>query len=362
MHLKLKILLFALLACTFSVQEIYAQKKTFTLVIDPGHGGKDPGAPGRPNNEKTINLQVSKALGAKIEKKYPEIKVIYTRTGDKYISLKERTNIANNNKADLFISVHCNSSKSKSANGCQTFTLGSGTDKDASAAAKYENSVILLEDNFKETYMGFDPNSSESYIIFDLIRTHDTEKSISLAEKVQKNMVWKTGLRNRGVSMGEFMVLHSAVMPSILIELAFISNKNEMTYLHSKNGQSKLVDGIFTGFCEYYEEHKSNIAKQQQSSNAGNKKQEQNSDTGDAPIYKIQIMASKKFVKTSDKCFRGYKVDYFKEGDFYKYTYGENKDYNAIVKEKKKIENVFKGCYIIAFKNGVRVDASKARK
>lgn len=363
MHLKLKILLFTLLICAFSVQKIYAQEKTFTLVIDPGHGGKDPGALGRPNNEKTINLAVAKALGAKIEKKYPEIKVIYTRSNDKYIPLRERTNIANRNKADLFISIHCNSSENKNAKGCQTFTLGSGTDKDASAAAKYENSVILSEENFEEIYMGFNPNSSESYIIFDLIRTHDTEKSISLAEKVQKNMVRKTGLRDRGVSMGEFLVLHTAVMPSILIELAFISNKNEMNFLHSKNGQNKFVDGIFAGFCEYYEEYKENKARQQQSSNTNNKQENQISSTKDDTIvYKVQIMASKKFIPTNDRCFKGYKVDYFREGNFYKYTYGENKDYNAIVREKRKIEKVFKGCYIVAFKNGVRVDVNKVRK
>ena len=247
------------LLLTIGSAAVYAQKSRakYTLVIDAGHGGKDPGAIGKKGNrEKTINLNVAKAFGKLVAEKYPEVKIIYTRSKDVFIPLKQRANIANKAKADLFISIHTNASKSRSARGCETFTLGSGSSAEALAAAKYENEVILQEENFEATYEGFDPRSTESYIIFELLRGHDMEKSVSCAEHIQNRMVKRSKLSNRGVSSAGFLVLHQTAMPSILVELGFISNPTEEKFLSSSNGQSQLAKGIFEGFSNYYEEYK----------------------------------------------------------------------------------------------------------
>ena len=240
---------------TLPTQAQKAKNKPFTLVIDAGHGGKDPGAVGRlGTKEKHINLSVAKSFGKSVAKKYPEIKIIYTRSKDVFIPLNQRAKIANQAKADLFISIHTNASKSRSARGCETFTLGAGSSAEALAAAKYENEVILKEENFETTYNGFNPSSTESYIIFELLRGHDMEKSVACAEHIQNRMVTRSKLPNRGVSSAGFLVLHQTAMPSILIELGFISNNAEEKLLASSSGQEKLVKGIFEGFCNYYEE------------------------------------------------------------------------------------------------------------
>ena len=244
-------------AFTLPTQAQKAKNKPFTLVIDAGHGGKDPGAVGRlGTKEKHINLSVAKSFGKSVAKKYPEIKIIYTRSKDVFIPLNQRAKIANQAKADLFISIHTNASKSRSARGCETFTLGAGSSAEALAAAKYENEVILKEENFETTYNGFNPSSTESYIIFELLRGHDMEKSVACAEHIQNRMVTRSKLPNRGVSSAGFLVLHQTAMPSILIELGFISNNAEEKLLASSSGQEKLVKGIFEGFCNYYEEYK----------------------------------------------------------------------------------------------------------
>jgi N-acetylmuramoyl-L-alanine amidase len=236
-----------------AVAQKKGKEKPFTVVIDPGHGGVDPGALGRKSKEKDINMNVSKLLASMIDDKYPEVKVIFTRTTDVKIPLVQRADIANKANADLFISIHSNASKSKTANGCETFTLGAGSSVEAKAAAMYENEVILSEDNFEEIYKGFDPRSSESYIIFELIRNHDMELSAEIAQMVQVGMVKESKLTNRGVSSAGFLVLHRTVMPSILVELGFITNSKDENLIASKEGQKKLAKGIFEGFSKYYE-------------------------------------------------------------------------------------------------------------
>ena len=341
------------------------KKKPFTVVIDPGHGGVDPGAPGRRSKEKDINLDVSKMLAEKIGDKYPEVKIIFTRKTDVKIPLAKRATIANNAKADLFISIHSNSSKSRSAHGCETFTLGSGSSAEAKAAAMYENQAILLEDNFEETYMGFNPNSSESYIIFELLRGHDMEKSISLAEAVQKGMVKHTKLANRGVSSGGFLVLHKTVMPSILVEVGFISNANEEKFISSKSGQQKIVNGIFEGFSNYYETYKKNIDKQAQTTTPQTTAKEVSTTDVTAtdnkkPVFKIQIFASDKKLKSNDKRLKGVKASYYKEGAWYKYTYGETNDYDEIRRMRKEIAKKFSEAFIVAFIDGKKVKTKDA--
>ncbi|MBR5850940.1 MAG: N-acetylmuramoyl-L-alanine amidase [Bacteroidaceae bacterium] len=334
-------------------------KKPFTVVIDAGHGGVDPGALGKKSQEKNINFNVSNRLGKMINEAYPEVKVIYTRTTDVKIPLARRADIANKENANLFISIHSNASKNRNANGCQTFTLGAGSDAEAKAAAMYENEVILSEDNFEETYQGFDPRSSESYIIFELMRSHDMEMSVKLAEMVQKGMLKTTSLNDRGVSSAGFLVLHRTVMPSILVELGFITNSKDESLIASKEGQEKLAKGIFDGFANYYELYgRSKEAKKSADTPTTAKKE--SSAKSDRPVFKIQIMASESELKSNDKRFKGLATDYYKENGVYKYTYGESEDYNAILRMKKEIADKFKDAFVIAFLNGEKISTAKA--
>ena len=334
-------------------------KKPFTVVIDAGHGGVDPGALGKKSQEKNINFNVSNRLGKMINEAYPEVKVIYTRTTDVKIPLARRADIANKENANLFISIHSNASKNRNANGCQTFTLGAGSDAEAKAAAMYENEVILSEDNFEETYQGFDPRSSESYIIFELMRSHDMEMSVKLAEMVQKGMLKTTSLNDRGVSSAGFLVLHRTVMPSILVELGFITNSKDESLIASKEGQEKLAKGIFDGFANYYELYgRSKEAKKSADTPTTAKKE--SSAKSDKPVFKIQIMASESELKSNDKRFKGLATDYYKENGVYKYTYGESEDYNAILRMKKQIADKFKDAFVIAFLNGEKISTAKA--
>lgn len=384
----LHILLLLLAFVISGTADADAQKKgkeQFVLVIDPGHGGKDPGAIGRKGyQEKTINLNVSKAVGEMINDKYHEVKIIYTRSKDVYIPLMQRANIANRAKADLFISIHTNASKSRQAHGCETFTLGAGSNAEAKAAAKYENEVILQEENFEQVYNGFDPRSSESYIIFELLRSHDMEKSVSCAEHIQKRMVTRSRLTNRGVSSAGFLVLHQTAMPSILVELGFISNPTEENFLVSNNGQKALAKGIFEGFSSYYEEYKKTkldnntdkTAKRATNENVAPKAEKEtvipspqatvghddNSSHNEAPIFKVQILASSAKLKSNDKRLKGVKADYYREGGTYKYTCGASTDYNAIAAKRKELAKKFKEAFVVAFKNGKRIDTNKAIK
>lgn len=370
---------FLLLLFVATALPLMAQKsgnKPFTVVIDAGHGGVDPGALGRKSKEKDINFKVSNLLGDMIKEAYPEVKVIYTRTTDVKIPLARRADIANKANANLFISIHSNASKNRNANGCQTFTLGAGSDAEAKAAAMYENEVILSEENFEETYKGFDPRSSESYIIFELMRSHDMEQSVKLAEMVQNGMLDNTSLTDRGVSSAGFLVLHRTVMPSILVELGFISNSKDENLISSKEGQEKLAKGIFNGFADYYElyacKSKENKASNKESSSSGKKSEASGKKSEDAPkntasapasdrpVFKIQIMVTDSKLKSNDKRLKGLDADYYTENGVYKYTYGESEDYNEIAKIKKQISDKFKDAFIIAFLNGEKINTGKA--
>ena len=366
-HIKSLIFLLLLLMAVPAMAQ-KSGKKPFTVVIDAGHGGVDPGALGKKSQEKNINFKVSNRLGQLIKEAYPEVKIIYTRTTDVKIPLARRADIANKANANLFISIHSNASKNRNANGCQTFTLGAGSDAEAKAAAMYENEVILSEENFEETYKGFDPRSSESYIIFELMRSHDMEQSVKLAEMVQNGMLDKTSLTDRGVSSAGFLVLHRTVMPSILVELGFISNSKDENLISSKEGQEKLAKGIFNGFAEYYElygKSKENKAGNKENSSSGKKSEDAPKKTASAPasgkpVFKIQIMVTDSKLKSNDKRLKGLDADYYTENGVYKYTYGESEDYNEILKIKKQISDKFKDAFIIAFLNGEKINTGKA--
>lgn len=378
------LILAALLFTTAMPQHAVAQKskkKPFTVVIDPGHGGVDPGASGKRAKEKVVNMNVSKALAELIKEEFPEVKIIFTRTTDVKIPLVRRATIANEAKADLFISIHSNAAKSRKARGCETFTLGAGSSAEAKAAAMYENEAILLEENFEETYKGFDPRSSESYIIFELIRSHDMEKSVALAEAVQKGMVNSTKLHNRGVSTGGFIVLHKTVMPSILVEVGFISNPTEEAYIASKKGQRELAKGIFNGFASYYRDYKKSLKSLSDTSAPATKPANKKKQGGNAtvaepakkivkestqetksgkPVFKVQILTAGSKLKEDDKRLKGVKASYYKENGMYKYTYGESCDYDAIAKKRKEISTKFKEAFVVAFIDGKKVNTKEA--
>lgn len=366
-----------------SAQAQKAKNKPFTLVIDAGHGGKDPGAIGRRGTkEKHINLSVAKSFGRAVANRYPEIKIIYTRSKDVFIPLNQRAKIANQAKADLFISIHTNASKNRSARGCETFTLGAGSSAEALAAAKYENEVILKEENFEATYNGFNPSSTESYIIFELLRGHDMEKSVSCAEHIQNRMVTRSKLHNRGVSSAGFLVLHQTAMPSILIELGFISNSTEEKMLASSSGQEKLVKGIFEGFCNYYEEYKKTKLDNKKDSNPAIDEASEpviNDESTEAPVtteeqtppennrtekeslpvFKVQILTSEKRLKAGDSRFKGETVDFYREKGMYKYTCGASTNRSEIEALRRRLAKKFKGAFVIAFINDKRVDINK---
>ncbi len=228
----------------------------YTLVIDAGHGGKDAGALGFISKEKNINLSVALEFGRLVEQNCPDVKVVYTRKNDTFVELDERANIANRNKADLFVSIHTNSTAAgragTNARGTETYTLGMHRAADNLAVAKRENSVITLEANYEEKYEGFDPKSSESYIIFELMQDTHMTQSVKFAGLVQKQFASHAGRVNKGVYQAGFLVLRNTSMPSVLIELGYINNRSEETFLNSKDGIAKMGRAIFNAFKTYY--------------------------------------------------------------------------------------------------------------
>ena len=238
-------LLIATLLMSLSMQ-------AFTLVIDAGHGGKDPGAAGRKSKEKNINLAVALELGRLVAKNCPDVKVVYTRKTDVFVELDERARIANKAKADLFISIHVNSTAARvGPQGTETYTLGMHRAADNLEVAKRENSVITLESNYEQRYEGFDPKSSESYIIFELMQDQNMEKSVRLARLIQQQMRSSAKRVDKGVFQAGFLVLRATSMPSALVELGYINNPTEEQYLTSKDGQAALARSIYNAFVQY---------------------------------------------------------------------------------------------------------------
>ena len=240
---------------------VVAANKRFTLVIDAGHGGNDAGAVGKITKEKTINLNVALAFGKLVEQNCLDVKVIYTRKTDVFIPLHTRADIANKNKADLFISIHTNAlPKGHISRGLETYTLGMHRAADNLAVAKRENEVILYEKDYKQRYQGFDPNSSESYIMFEFMQDHNMAQSVELAKFVQRRTCAAAGRQNKGVKQAGFLVLRETSMPSCLIELGFISTPDEEQYLNSATGVSELGRGIYQAFVDYKRKYDTNVS------------------------------------------------------------------------------------------------------
>lgn len=410
-------LLFVLLI--FLPFSLKAAAKTFTVVIDAGHGGKDPGARGAIVNEKEINLAVALKLGRLIEDNHSDVRVIYTRKTDRFIELDERANIANRNKADLFISIHTNSVKRGStARGTETYTLGLARSEENLEVAMRENSAILLEDNYQQKYEGFDPTSSESYIIFEFIQNKHMEQSISLASEVQKCFT-SANRSNRGVRQAGFLVLRKTSMPSILVELGYISNREEERFMKSDSGRNKLATALYNAFTKYKrdydrrggavagrasapslnytddEDHSagrrvspatsetekkenavqpdatsrgreagtSRRPENASSSQTAKKSPAVNRDTQGKVIYKIQILTSDKKLAPGSRLFKGYKnVGVYRDKGLYKYTYGESTSFNTIRTLRRRVARDFKDAFIVAFKDGKKIDYQNGKK
>lgn len=229
-----------------------------TIVLDAGHGGRDPGNIGSKVKEKDINLAVTLLVGKYIEENLPDVEVIYTRKDDSFPTLKQRPVLANNNKADLFVSIHSNSAANKSAFGTETFVMGTKHFEANFDIVKRENSVILLEDNYEENYEGFDPKSPESYMMFNLMSKIYFENSVSLADNIETQFKSRVGRRSRGVKQGPFYVLWTPSMPSVLVELGFLSNTNEERFLMSQQGKEYMASAIYRSIRDYKEQIESN--------------------------------------------------------------------------------------------------------
>ncbi len=336
-------------------------KKINTIVIDPGHGGKDPGASGLIEKEKNIVLDIALKVGKYIEKNCTDVKIIYTRKKDEFVPLYKRAEIANKNHADLFISIHANASENIKAFGTSTFAMGLHKSKSNLKIAQRENSAILLEDNYQKRYENFKPNSSESYIIFSLLQNTYLDQSLNFASYVQDKFEKEAKRHNRGVKQAGFLVLWRTSMPSILIETGFISNPEEEKFLISEAGQDWIAKSIYKAFMNYkdYIESKSHFVSESEIPQFENNTI---SDTNSI-IYKVQILSSKKQLNPNDESFKNLKgVEELKINDIYKYTVGNETDYNKIEHIKEKVKNHFPGAFIIATKNGQRISIREALK
>lgn len=375
-----------------------AEAKDFVVVIDAGHGGHDPGAVGKISKEKNINLNVALKFGKLIQKNCSDVKVVYTRTKDVFIPLDRRAEIANDAKADLFISIHTNAlANNRTAKGASTWTLGLAKSDANLEVAKRENSVILYESDYKTRYAGFNPNSAESYIIFEFMQDKYMSQSVHLASLVQKQFRHSCNRVDRGVHQAGFLVLKASAMPSILVELGFISTPEEERYLNSEAGTATLANGIFRAFLAYKREQEIRLNGSsktilpedipepvEEAAASANANKENNAPqpqkTKPAPqrpqpvekvvvnqtehtgiVFKIQILTSSRPLAKNDKRLKGLKnVDYYKEGGLYKYTYGASPDYNKVVRTKRSITAQFKDAFIIAFKDGKKTNVNAA--
>lgn len=369
-----------------------ASPKKFTVVIDAGHGGHDPGAIGKRGKEKNINLSVALKLGKLIQNNHSDTKVVYTRSSDVFVPLHRRAEIANEAKADLFISIHTNSiaSRSSRVSGTETYTLGLHRTQENLEVAQKENAVILIEDDYQKQYAGFNPNSSESYIIFEFLQDKNMAQSVNFAQLIQQQFRHKARRIDKGVHQAGFLVLRETSMPSVLIELGYITNPNEEAYLLSSNGSSMLAQSIYQAFVNYKANKKTSspgvLTSSQpveveedivieeptaadtqpvqtvQTAQPKETSQSSKSNTSSKPVFKIQILTSDKVLPKNSRQFKGLSpVDRYKEKGIYKYTYGESTDYNKILRLKRsKVDAKFKDAFIIAFKDGEKMNINQA--
>lgn len=400
------------------VMTAFAANKRFTLVIDPGHGGHDAGALGAISKEKNINLAVALRFGKYVEQNLPEVRVIYTRKTDVFIPLNERANIANRANADLFISVHTNALPAgKVARGFETYTLGMHRAKDNLDVAMRENSVISMEKDYQQRYQGFDPRSSESYIIFEFIQGKNMERSVELARMIQRGVCDGANRPDKGVHQAGFLVLRETSMPGCLIELGFITTPDEERLLNDDGRVDDIARSIYEAFARYKNKYDRSVSVPYRAKNSEEvnipkivpdqepapktrvvtrgeqpkreeakpeqpkreekevkkpepkrevkkaelKKEVKKAELADAPVFKLQIFVGSRNLRKGDAHFKG-ETDYdsFQEGNLVKYTLGASTNYNEIYRLRKEKLEKFPEAFIIAFKNGLKYDVNQA--
>ena len=374
-----------------------AQKdgKTFKVVIDAGHGGKDPGCLGAYTKEKDVALNIALKTGKLISDNCPNVKVIYTRSTDVFVELYRRAKIANDNHADLFISFHCNASENKSAHGIDTWVMGLHKSEANLAVARAENSAMLKEKDYEHNYAGFNPNSPESAVMFSLYSTAYLNNSILLADKVQKNLIATTHLRDRGVNQAGYWVLWAVSMPSILIEMGFLTNPEEEKYLSDEHHKEEIANAIYRGFASYYSQmtgnkinipdvntkeqsSKSNDNTTQSHDNNDNNSIDNQSDTKvsveetptvtnavdpDGVRFMVQFMALPEKISLTDKRFKNIpKVNRYYEGNLWKYTAGNETNLQSAKEILKEVQIKYPDAFLIAFKGDHKIPVSEAVK
>ncbi|MBR1631253.1 MAG: N-acetylmuramoyl-L-alanine amidase [Paludibacteraceae bacterium] len=372
----------------------------FVVVLDAGHGGHDAGALGKTGKEKDINLAVTKRVGKLIEQSCPDVKVYYTRTTDVFVTLQGRADFVNKHKADLFICIHTNSAQGPSANGAETYTLGLHKEQSNLNVAMRENSVMLLEDDYQTKYQGFNPNSVESYIMFQFMQDRYINNSLQFATEVQQNFV-NAGRYNRGVRQAGFWVLHKSACPSVLIELGFISNPSEEKFLLSDAGRDKMANCIYKAFVQYKREVDKKSGKvtpsyempenqnentepsaandaqeiEQQKSreevpSTANDKEDLTSDTlkndpaaSSAMIdYRVQVLSSATNLTKEQIKQRGLAgAEMYQDGKVYKYTFGHYKSFAEANKARKQLAERFGDAFVVAFEGVLRIPVNDAR-
>lgn len=335
---------------------IQAQKegKIKTVVIDAGHGGKDPGAIGKKSKEKDITLSVAKKTGDYIKQYCPDVNVIYTRSSDVSVSLLRRAQIANEKNADLFISIHCNANASSQPAGVETFVMGEHRNAANLEVAKLENASIIYEDNAEEDYGDFNPNSPEAYIMLNFFQSEYKNASLEFAEQIQNQLVKRVGRKDRGVQQAGFLVLYKTAMPSVLVEIGFLSNPSEENFLSSEEGQTYIASALFRAFRDYKNAYeKENVTDGPSYENINNNK---NVDA-DKIIYKVQVESRSRKVSNAAQHYKNLNnVDYYEHNGQYKYTAGKFYSKKEADEYCKKVKTLgYSSAFVVSFKNGKRL-------
>ncbi|PWH81943.1 N-acetylmuramoyl-L-alanine amidase [Algibacter marinivivus] len=360
---------FIIVLTFFSRHNVHAQSNSdkFVIMIDPGHGGRDSGTPGTgryKTTEKDIALDVSLALGKMLEDNIAYVDVVYTRDKDVFPTLNGRAKVANNKDVDLFISIHCNAQPGKkgTAYGSETYVLGPTKNKQNLEVAKRENSVIFLEKDYKETYKSFDPNSPESLLGLTLAQEDYLDNSIRLATLIEKEFKVSAKRKSRGVKQNIFYVLAYTYMPSVLVELGFLTHKKEEDFLNSTKGKKIMTKALFNALKDYLEfiGVKKTVFSNVELNNNTEVKSISNNDV----VFKVQIAASSKALETKSYNFKGLKtISRVKEGSLYKYFYGSTSDYEVTKQlEEEARSKGYNSSFIVAFKDGKKIALIDALK
>ena len=340
------------LLCTLSMMAA----KGYTVVLDAGHGGKDPGAVGKFSQEKDLNLSLVLKMGELLKAQYPDLNIVYTRATDVFIPLQTRADIANKNNADLFISIHTNASENKNSKGVETFILGTEKAEKNLDVAMRENAVMKLESDYKTTYQGFDPNSIDSYIMFELMQNNFMDQSLQFATQVQKHFVGHLNRSDRGVQQASFWVLLKTACPAILFEMGFISNAEEEKYLNADSTMDNMATALVNAFAAYTHRQEVKRVEKPKVSNEDPVKPD-TPDTPDTPntpntptspqtYYALQVSASRAPLDASDPQLKGIVCESRKVGDWYKYYAIIDTDREKVVAKQNELKQLFPDCWI----------------